>query len=161
MSMFTSFFHYSNDKSQSSAAMSTRIEHLKHQQESRNCGGNQNRKTTKMLTKKNWVMLWWNERETSHVLEFCIRATVSTTQLSKPIESLLKKNTWRSLQRNLVEHMFSVYIELVSTVVEDVKKDRKVHLTLRSRLDEHYKPVTSTAGLKFKGMHSSVYWFGK
>ena len=65
------------------------------------------------------------------MLEFCIRAAVSTTQLSKPIESLLKKNTRRSLQRNLVEHMFSVYIELVSTVVEDVKKDRKVHLTLR------------------------------
>ena len=27
--------------------------------------------------------------------------------------------------------MFSVNIELVSTVAEDVKKDRKVHLTLR------------------------------
>ena len=33
--------------------------------------------------------------------------------------------------RNFVEHMFSVYIEFVSTVAEDVKRDRKAHLTLR------------------------------
>ena len=33
--------------------------------------------------------------------------------------------------RNLVEHMFSVCIEFVSTVAEDVKKDRKGHLPLR------------------------------
>ena len=33
--------------------------------------------------------------------------------------------------RNLMEHMFSVYIVLASSVAEDVKKDRKVHLTLR------------------------------
>jgi len=33
--------------------------------------------------------------------------------------------------RNLVGNMFSVYMECVSAVAEEVKEDRKVHLTLR------------------------------
>ena len=33
--------------------------------------------------------------------------------------------------RNLVNHMFSVYMEHVSAVAEEAKKDRKLHLTLR------------------------------
>ena len=56
-------------------------------------------------------------------------------KLSKPIvESLLKKNTVGarySELRNLVEHMFSLCKEIVSTVVEDVKKGRKARLILR------------------------------
>ena len=35
------------------------------------------------------------------------------------------------MKRPLVYHMFSVYIEILSGVAEDEKKDRKAHLAFR------------------------------
>ena len=35
------------------------------------------------------------------------------------------------MKRPLVYHMFSVYIEILSRVAEDKKKDRKAHLAIR------------------------------
>ena len=72
-------------------------------------------------------------------------------KLSKPIESLLKKNTWRSLQRTTQSCGANVfgYIEFASTVAEDFKtEDSQVHLTLRWMLTQ--TPVTSTVRLKIQ-----------
>ena len=124
------------DSSQDSAAASTRIEQ-KHYQESEprrksklenNNDANEKELDDAMIKLERKRPMCWNfvsERlSQQHVMK-----------LSKPIvESLLKNNTvgarYSELQ-NLVEHMFSLYKEIVSTVAEDVKKDRKARLILR------------------------------
>ena len=45
--------------------------------------------------------------------------------------------------RDLVHHMFSSYIKLLSGVAEDVKKDRKAHLAIRN----FFNALTAIRGL--------------
>ena len=76
-------------------------------------------------------------------------------KLSKPIvESLLKKNpvgARYSELRNLVEHTFSLYKEIVSTVAEDVKKDLKARLILRwmDATTSYLDSISTAIGPKF------------
>ena len=101
-----------------------------------NRGGNKKKKATKMLTKKELDEVMMKLEGKRPMCWNFVSEQLSKQPVMKHLENHRKLieeilEARYSELRNLVDHMFSVYMEHLSAVAEEAKKDHKVHLTLR------------------------------
>ena len=93
------------------------------------------------------------------MVEICVRKTrkavhYEALQNTQLIEEILD-DRYNEL-RDLVHHLFSFYVQLVSEIAKAVKKDRKAHLSLR--LMKSLNSYLDSSSIQRYAMQCSTIW---